>query len=309
MKLFSRPFSKLAREINSDAVYGEWIWAYVLLAVDIGWSIVFLFYPLLKGLWFSFNDVGITGDMSWVGLGNFTDILTDLSGWWYSFRVTLYWMIGVVPMTGIIIPLLLALLVSPLSASSQNLFKAAFYLPGVISPVVSAMIIRWIFNPTSGLANWMMRNLGLPEKVWFADPQLALPALIVMTWLGGHGWGMILYLAAVDRIPKSLYEAADLDSASWWSKVRNITWPLIKPMTLFTLVTGLIGGFQVFAPAFLITQGGPMRTTEFVGYRIYTTFFARAQFGMASAMAVVMMVIIVAVSVASWKLLSTDVEY
>jgi len=191
----------------------------------------------------------------------------------------------------------------------QTFFKAALYLPGVISPVVGAAVLKWIFRSGDGFANAFLAKLGLPMQNWFGDPKLALPVLIVMTWLGANGVCVIVYAAALGNIPRTFYEVAELDGASRVRTFMNVTWPLVKPTTIFVTVTSLIGGFQVFAPALLITGGGPLRTTWFVNYHIYRTFYYQNEFGMASAMAIVLMAVIILVSIVSYRWLATDVEY
>jgi multiple sugar transport system permease protein len=121
--------------------------------------------------------------------------------------------------------------------------------------------------------------------------------------------GVLLYTASLKRIPQSLYEAADIDAASGWSKFWRITWPLLKPTTLYVLVIQLIESFQTFSGAFFITRGGPIRSTEFVNWRIYETFYRYGNFGLASAMAVILMIVIMAISLVNFKLFGTDVEY
>jgi multiple sugar transport system permease protein len=194
-------------------------------------------------------------------------------------------------------------------APLQTFFKAALYLPGVISPVVSAAIFRWVFYSGDGFANALLGGLGLPRQNWFGDPHLALPVLIVMAWLSANGIGVIVYAAAIGNIPATYYEVARIDGASAWRTFTAVTWPLVQPTTIFVTVTGLIAGFQVFAPALLITGGGPLNTTYFVNYSIYRTFYYDNAFGMATAMSILLMVIIVLVSIANYRWLRIDVEY
>jgi multiple sugar transport system permease protein len=175
--------------------------------------------------------------------------------------------------------------------------------------VVSAAVLKWIFHSGDGFANAVLKSLGLPPQNWFGDPALALPVLIVMTWLGANGIGVVIYAAALGNIPATFYEVAELDGASPFRTFANVTWPLVKPTTIFVTVVGLIGGFQVFAPALLITGGGPLHTTWFVNYHIYREFYYRNDFAMASAMAIVLTALIMLVSVISYRWLATDVEY
>jgi multiple sugar transport system permease protein len=293
-----------------DSRYGMWRWAYIFLSVDLAWAGLFLFFPLALAIIFSLQDFSLAniGHVRFIGFDNYVQILTDTRGWWHSVKVTAIWTLFTVPVN-VAIAMGLSLLIVPLRDGAANFFKGAFYLPAVVSQVVISVIMVWIFSPRSGLANMLLQSVGLPSQRWYASPELALFTLMLMTWVTGHGFGVLLYTAALKRIPTSLYEAADIDSTPMWKKFWKITWPLIKPTTLYVTIIQLIASFQTFAGAFFITKGGPLRTTEFVNWRIYTTFYTDGDFGMASAMAVVLMVVIMMISIASFRLLGSDVEY
>ena len=287
----------------------QWFWAYVFLSVSLAWSTVFLFYPLARAVAQGFTDFSLSSATAttWVGLGNYKKILTD-PFWWRTVLVTLLYVAACVP-AGVLVSMFLAVQILKQPVPLQTFFKAALYLPGVISPVVSAAVMKWIFHSGDGFANAVLRVFGVAPAAWFGDPGLAMPVLIVMSWLSANGIGVIVYAAAIGNIPDTYYEVAKIDGASNWRVFLNVTWPLVKPTTIFVTITGLIGGFQVFAPALLITGGGPLNTTYFVNYHIYRTFYYESNFGMASAMAVLLMGIIVAISVVNYRWLATDVEY
>jgi len=287
----------------------QWFWAYVFLAVSLAWASLFLFWPLLQAAGQSVTDFSLTSATAtqWVGLRNYRSTLAD-PFWWHTLGVTLLF-VGCTLPVGIVVSLFLALQILKQPKPLQTFFKGALYLPGVISPVVGAAVMKWIFHSGDGFANAILRGVGLPPQNWFGDPSLAMPVLIFMTWLSANGVGVIVYAAAIGNIPKTYYEVARIDGASAWRTFRSVTWPLVKPTTIFVTITGLIGGFQVFAPALLITGGGPLKTTYFLNYHIYHTFYYENEFAMASAMAVVLMAIIVLVSIVNYRWLATDVEY
>jgi len=289
--------------------HGQWFWAYLFLSVALAWSTLFLFFPLVRASGQSLTNFSLTAGEStrWVGMANYRELTAD-PYWWHAILVTLIFVGATLPV-GLVMSLFLAMPVLKQPPRVQTFFKAAIYLPSVISPVVVAAVLKWIFHSGDGFANALLTRLGLPMQNWFGDPQLAMPVLIVMTWLGANGVGVIVYAAALGNIPRTYYEVAELDGASRVRTFANVTWPLIKPTTIFVTVTSLIGGFQVFAPALLITGGGPLRTTWFVNYHIYRTFYYQNEFAMASAMAIVLMGLIVLVSVISYRWLATDVEY
>ncbi len=189
-------------------------------------------------------------------------------------------------------------------------FKAALYLPTVASGVTLSLVWLAMFDPTSGgLFNKVLALFGLEPVIWLGQSSSALFSLMLMTYLGSHGSGIILYLAAMGGIPKSLYEAADIDHASGWTQFTKITWPLLKPTTLYLLVTGVITSFQVFISVYLMTQGGPNFATTTIAYLIYDTAFVYYDFGLASAQSFVLAAMIVIVSVVQFKYFSTDIEY
>lgn len=295
----------------SRRTYSQWFAGYAFLSVAFGWSALFLFYPLVKSLYYSLTDksLSVSAATEFVGLENYAALVQDPL-WWKSILVTVIYIAGAVPYS-VFVSLFLASLIVNMPTRWQNFFKAALYLPGVVGLVVQAAIMKWIFYPGDGFANLLLTRLGILDEnlVWFSDPHLALPTIIAMTWLSTNGIGVIIYCAALGGIPRDYYEAAEIDGASRMQKFFHITWPLVKPSTVFVSITGLIGGFQVFAPAMLITGGGPQYTTNFVNYRIYQTFYFDNQFGLACAMSVLLMFVIVAVSVVNYRLLASDVEY
>jgi multiple sugar transport system permease protein len=295
------------REYTSDRVYKEWIWAFIFLAVDIAWSTVFLLYPILSTVGYSLTNFSLVADLKWQGLENYIKIVTDPI-WWHSCWVTLQYTIGVVPVN-MVISLAIALLIIRLPEAGQTFFKAAYYLPGVTSTVVMAVILRWIFNPMYGFANLFLGSLGVAPQMWFGSSDQALFTVILSTWLGSYGVGILIYCAALGGIPKSYYEAADLDAASAFTKFRRITLPLLKPASLYVLITNLIGSLQIFGPALLITNGGPSGATQFVNYYIYETFYRFRKMGMAASMSVMLMIIIVVISIINYRVFSSDVEY
>lgn len=154
-----------------------------------------------------------------------------------------------------------------------------------------------------------MKSLGLPTQMWLATSKTAMPSMILMTYLGGHGSSIILYLAAMGNIPTTLYEAADLDHANWWTKLTKITWPLLKPTTLYFMTMGIIGSLQFFMRPYLMTGGGPNFATTTISFLIYQHSFEDYAFGLAAAESFILAIIIISISVIQFKYFSTDVEY
>lgn len=282
-------------------------WCYLFIAVPVLLFLVFTFYPLVSAFLMSFQNYHVLNS-TWVGLDNYKYVLTN-EIFWKAMRNTAIYTFGTVPIN-IGIALFLSVIIFPLNTSAQTFFKASFYLPAVTSGITMSLIWLWMFDPTqAGLFNAILAFFGFDQQMWLASTQTALFSLMLMTYIGGGGAGIILYLAAMGGIPKSLYEAAEIDAASSWSKFKNITWPLLKPTTLYLLIMGIIGSFQVFEATYVMTQGGPYFATTTIAYLIYQHAFEYYQFGLASAEAFILGIVIVLVSIIQFKLMSQDVEY
>lgn len=267
---------------------------------------VFGLCPLVYAFALSFQHYNLFHS-TWVGLDNYRRVLVDPivhRAFWNTFVYT-----AIVVISGIAISLTLAMLLYPRSATQQTAFKALYYLPAQIGVVVTALVWVYIFAPVDGLLNHILGLLHLPQPLWLANPHTALPAIIATAVIGGHGAGVILYLAALGNIPRSYYETAQLDGANAWTQFWRITFPLVRPTTIYVLILGVIGSFQVFGSIYLMTQGGPQFSTDTVVYDIYDAFFKRGEVGIACAEAFLLGLVIVAVSLIQYRFFATDVEY
>lgn len=297
------------RGVLQHRAYNEYFWAYVFLAPAIVVFAAFLLYPAIQSAIYSVQSFTILRtEHPFVGLRNYETLLSDPI-WWTAVVNTLVYTIATVPFT-IAVALGIALLLMPLNSRLQTTFKTAFYMPGVTSAVVIGLIWLWIFYPfNEGLANYVITSLGLDRQNWLGQSRTAMGSIIVMTWMTGQGATIVLYMAALGNIPQSLYEAADIDCATRWTRFRRVTWPLIKPTTLYAAVTATAGSFLVFDLVYALTKGGPGTATTTVVYRVYDIAFVRNQFGLASAGAVLLAVLAVTFSVIQLRLLSSDIEY
>jgi multiple sugar transport system permease protein len=295
--------------IRHHRAYNEYFWAYVFLAPAIAMFALFLVYPAIQSVIYSFQSFSaFTTERPFVGTANYDSLLHD-PVWWTAVRNTVVYTLLTVPFT-IAMALGIALLLMPLNSRLQTVFKTIFYMPGVTSAVVIGLVWLWIFYPfAEGLGNWFVTSLGLPKQNWLGSSMTALPSIVVMAWMTGQGATIVLYMAALGNIPTSLYEAADIDCATRWTRFRRITWPLIKPTTLYAAVTATAGSFLVFDIVYTLTKGGPGTATTTVVYRIYQIAFERFQFGLASAGAVLLAILVIAFAVIQFRFLSTDIEY
>lgn len=282
-------------------------WCYLFIAVPILVFLLFTLIPVIYAFIMSFQQYHVMGS-AFIGLDNYKTMIHD-DVFWKSMRNTFSFTIATVPVS-VAITLVLAVLIFPRGKKMQTFFKASLYLPTVASGVTMALVWFWIYDPTNmGLVNMILGLFGIDPQMWLGSSNTALFSLILMSWLTGHGAGVILYLAALGGIPKSLYEAADIDHASPLSQFFNITLPLLKPTTLYLLVMGVITSFQVFMSIYLMTQGGPNFATTTIAYLIYVHAFEYYQFGLAAAESFALGIVIIVASVFQFKLMASDVEF
>lgn len=282
------------------------LWGYLFIMPFLAFFILLELYPMLQAVYLSLFDYGL-GRKSWIGLHNYWYLLND-DIFLKSAVNTFAFVVGVVPIS-VAFSLFVANAALKKSAKLAAFFRAAFYLPIVSSSIILSLVWLWIYNPISGIANYSLTLLGLKPKMWLADPGVALPSLIVVvvTWVVGQP--IILFMAAMGNIPSTYYEAADIDGARPWTKFWTITIPLLKPTTLYVTITGTIGAFQTFAVVQLMTGGGPNYATSTIMYLLYETAFKFGNLGLASAMGVVLALIIGLISVLQFKFMKSDFEY
>lgn len=222
---------------------------------------------------------------------------------------TVVYTILTVPVS-LIISFAIAILILPLKKKLQTTFKAVYYLPAVASGVALSVVWLWIFDPMpEGIFNKLISLFGISNQNWLGSSATSMFSLVLMAWLSSHGTSIIIYLAALLGIDSSYYEAADLDGANFFQKLWYIVIPSLKPTTLFLLVTGVIGSFQVFQNAYLMTGGGPDNSTTMVGLLIFNNAFKYFEFGKAAAQSLVLAAIIALISLVQFKFMGKDVEY
>ena len=227
-----------------------------------------------------------------IGLGNFIAISKD-DLFWKSLSATGYYAILAVP-GGVIVAFLVAALLNR-ARRGRGVFRTIYYLPVLVPPVASAVLWLWIFNPDSGLANTVLKALGLPPSNWVYDESTAVPSVALMT-IWGFGNMALVFLAGIQGVPRDLYEAAECDGANGLQRMWHITVPAISPIILFNVITGMIAAVQVFDPAYVMTQGGPNNATLFYVYYLYTKAFSDAQLGFACALAWILFLVILVVT-------------
>ncbi|HEY3265855.1 MAG TPA: sugar ABC transporter permease [Armatimonadota bacterium] len=261
--------------------------------------LIFTLYPVIASFHYSLTDFPVLQPPRYVGLENYRALLFDDEYFWrYAVYNTVYMFIEL-PL-GIGMGLALATLLNQ-KLKGMPAFRAMLYLPSVVPAVASAMLWLWIFNPQYGLANSALSAAGLPKLGWLVEPRWAKPALILMdVWTVGGG--MVITLAALQGVPKGLYEAATLDGASAFGRFRNVTLPMISPVLFFQLIMGVIGTFQYFTQSMIMTKGGPMGATTFYALYLFQNAFQYFRMGYACAMAWILFAITLSLSlVVMWS--------
>lgn len=260
----------------------------------------FTLFPILASFFLSFTDWNFVAGFSkvkFLGFDNFVKLIHD-SIFLLSLKNNMILMI-VVPLT-LIISLVLAVVIDK-SIYWKDIFKVVYFIPYISSVVAVAIVSQVLFHPTYGPINQILMDWGImnPPK-WLADPDYALYCVMgLMVWIN-IGYNMIIFMAGLQSIPKDLYEAADIDGASKWKQFYRITVPLLSPTTFFLLVTGIIGTFKIFDVIKVLTNGGPANSTSVVVYRLYETAFINLQSGYASAMAIVLLLLVLLITLIQW---------
>jgi len=268
------------------------------------WILGFLFfnaYPALASLYYGFTRFSIVKDPRWIGLANYIKLLGSDSYFTKTLINTLYMVVIGVP-ADIVVSFILALVLN-MEVRGRALYRTIYYLPSVVPPVAGTLLWLWILNPQYGIMNYVLGFIGLRSPTWFSDPAWSKPALILMGLWGAGGGGTMMYLAALQGVPKELQEAAMLDGAGWFRRTLRITIPLISPVTLFRLITGVIGTFQIFTQVYIIggtgrgTSGAPRESLLFYGLYLYRQAFEYLKMGYASAMAWILFLIILVITI------------
>jgi multiple sugar transport system permease protein len=284
----------------------EAIWGYIFISPWLIGFILFTLGPMIASLILSLTDYNIISNPRWVGLDNYIKMLTSDPKFWHSLMVTITYAIFAVPLS-LIFGFSLAYLLN-LKVPALAFWRTAFYMPTVTLGVATALVWGFILNPRFGIFNWMLSLIGIKGPGWLASPHWALPALILMS-LWGVGGGMIIYLAGLQSIPTSMYESAQLDGANGWQQVRFITIPLMTPVIFFNLVIGIIGTFQYFTEAYVLTKGGPAESTLFYNLYLYNNAFSYLDMGYASALAWTLFVIVLGLTLLVFKSSAAWVYY
>ncbi|MFB5190624.1 carbohydrate ABC transporter permease [Alicyclobacillus fastidiosus] len=267
--------------------------------------LAFALFPFLASLYYSFTNYDIISSPQWIGLQNYSKLMHDPL-FWHSLYNTLYYTVFSVPLSTIV-ALCIALLLN-MNIRGLTIYRTVFYLPAIVPFVASSVLWLWLFNPSFGFIDALLRAVGLPAPGWLYSVHWVKPSFILMS-LWGVGQTVVIYLAGLQGVSKELYEAAIIEGANAWQRSIKITIPMISPVILFNVIMGLIGSFQFFTQAYVMTQGGPDNASMFFALYLYQQAFQFLHLGYASAMAWLLFVLILVVTVLVYRGSSRWVYY
>jgi len=281
------------------------ITGYIFISPFILGFLVWFLTPALTAGWLTFQKWNLITAPRFVGLDNIENLFED-ELFLQSLKVTTMYTLVAVPL-GLVLSFFIALLLNN-RIRGISIYRTIYYLPSIVPAVASAVLWAFILNSEFGLLNAGLRAVGLPKILWLQEPEWALPALILMS-LWGLGATMVIYLAGLQGIPDVYYEAAEIDGAGAGSKLLNVTIPLLSPVIFFNLVMGIIASFQIFTAGYLITSGGPQNATLFYVLYLYRAGFLHLKMGYAAALAWVLFIIIMGLTVLIFKYVGSMIYY
>ncbi|MGL4570637.1 carbohydrate ABC transporter permease [Clostridium sp.] len=284
----------------------EWVTSYLFLLPAAIFFIGFVILPMIGGIVMSFFNYNPKSAI-FIGMENYINIFKDeifIKSLWN----TLVLVIGNVPIV-VVFSLFVSLVIYKKSSKVRSFFRGVFYLPAIASVVSITLVWGWIFHPNYGILNHVLSWFGVDPQVWLGNPSIAKWAILIVLVTLSVGQPIVLYMASLGNIPKDYLEAAEIDGANPRQVFKNITWPLLKPTTLYIVIITTINSFQCFSLIQLLTAGGPNYSTTTIMYQVYEKSFTLGQYGLASSMGVVLAIIVMGISIIQYKYLGTDVEY
>ena len=278
----------------------KYAWVCFFLFPSLGGLALFTLTPILASLGLTLFEWDLLTSPRFAGLGNFRRMLFHDRNFWVALRHTLYFIAGYIPLV-MVIALGVAVALNQ-KIKGRVLFRTAFFVPVVSAWVAVALLWKWIFNPRFGMLNYVLKFIGIEGLTWLFDPQLAMPAIIITSAWKDIGFVMVMYLAGLQGIPATYYEAAAIDGAGGLARFRHITLPLLSPTTFFALIISLINSFQVFDQVWIMTEGGPAGATIVLVEQIVKNAFSYSRMGYAYALSWVLFLLVFAVTALQMRL-------
>ena len=270
--------------------------AYLFLLPSFAGFLIFVAIPVVASLALSFFDWNLLSPPEFVGFKNYTQLLTSDRVFRKVLFNTFYFTVTIVPLQ-LAFGLLLAVALNR-AMRGLEIYRLIYFMPVVTTIVAAALVFQWFFNYDFGILSAAIWELGVKTGLpirppdWLNDPDWAKPAVVVLTLWKNTGFTMVIYLAALQGVPRELYDAARVDGASGWQRFRFVTFPMVSPTTFFLMVIQMIGAFQLFSEAFVMTQGGPAQATLTIVYYIYQMAFEFGRMGKGAAVAWVLFIFI-----------------
>jgi multiple sugar transport system permease protein len=291
--------------MRAIGVRGQTLAGWMFVAPALSLIGLFFFVPVTAGLVLSITDFDIYAIASpatarFVGLGNFAAVLND-PVFWIALRNTMFFVLVGGPLT-VAISLAAAVLVNSKLARAPAFFRSLYFVPVVTTLVAMAVVWRYLYHPRYGLLNHVIGLVGLGPIDWLGDPHLAMPAIVILSVWKKFGYNMLILLAGLRTIPDELYEAARLEGAGWWASFRHVTLPNLAPTFLFVSVMTMIEQFQLFAEPYVMTQGGPLKSTTSIVLLMYEEGFRWWRMGHAAAIAFVLFAIMLVATMVQLRL-------
>ena len=287
--------------------------SYLFIALPFTLFFIFQLVPVFISFFWSFTKYDVVHFPQFVGLANYKAILFDDPLFWKAVRNTLLYVIGVVPL-GICLSLMLAVAIDQ-KIKFKNFFKSIFFLPTVTAIIAVSVIWKWLYaGEKYGLFNYMIMKLGFQPVDWLASPLWILPSIMIMSIWAGVGYNMILFLAGLQTIPDTMYEAAEIDGAGFWKKFFHITLPLLRPIIIFVTMMSFVFSFQVFEQVYIMTGGqggigGVLNSGLTIVAYLYDKGFQKFQMGYASAIAYIIFLWIFVLTMLNKRLMKSDIRY
>lgn len=281
-------------------------WGYFFVMPSLLTFLIFSLYPMVDSIILSFQRLRLTG-REWVGLSNYQKLL-DETAFFTILNNTILYALLIVPF-GVLLSLIMAWLIFRLPGPAQTFFKSAFYLPVVTSGVVLSIVWLYLYDPAFGLLNYLIGLVGMDPVLWLADPRFSLLSLVLMYHASHWGGSIIILTASMGGIPRELYEAASIEGASIVRQMISITIPLLRPALTYVSILGTVASLQIFTEIFVMTRGGPNYATTNMVFSIYEYGFIRFDFGRASAVAVLLLIVTVSLAIAQFRVMRSNIEY
>lgn len=292
--------------MHSKPKVRRWIVGYLFILPSIIGFSVFVAYPLLSSMYYALTEWSGYDRPRFVGFDNFKYLFSEDPAFWPSVKATLYFVLLSVP-SSLLLGLFLAMMLNR-NLPGIKWFRTIYYLPTVVPSIATLTLWLFIFQPQYGLANTLLRQLGLPEGTWLTSETTALPS-IVLIGLWQVGSGVIIFLSGLQSVPQEMYEAAEVDGATRWRMAFSITIPMITPILFLQLILGIIGSFQAFNQVQVLTGGGPNFATSLLNFKIYTDAFNNRMFGYAIAEVWILFVIIMLFTALTYRYSNRFVYY